>query len=94
MGLSASLAALPPLPSVVERDAAVPRVPERMKDARAMCSRPQPAPPLESAAWPPCQRALDELEREIEHERYLRARALASLLCSLGEEGCEGGRRL
>ena len=78
-----------PPPAILRRDAPVPRVAERMKDVRTFCVAPAPAPPLSAAA---CLEALDELEREVNHERYLHARTVFRMRCFTGIERCDGER--
>lgn len=82
-------------PAVALRYAPVPRVSKRMQDVRALCAAPPPAPPLAAAASPPCLEALDQLEREVAHERYLRAWAEIRTRCLLkaGADACDGERR-
>lgn len=90
----------PPPPAVLRRDAPPPRVAERLRDVRRLCVLPAP-PPADAAAAaaatdadaaPPCREALDELEREVAHERYLHARTLLRMRCLLGVDLCDGER--
>lgn len=86
----APVALPPPPPAVLRRDAPPPRVAERLRDVRRLCVLPAPPPAADAA--PPCREALDELEREVAHERYLHARTLLRMRCLLGVDFCDGER--
>eukprot|EP00873_Tetraselmis_striata_P033830 jgi/Tetstr1/454094/TSEL_041013.t1 len=90
---AAALPPLPPLPQVVRKGEAPPRVADRLRDVRDACV-PARAGDVHLARAP-CLAALEDLRREVEHDAFVRAAEAVRSRCEMDVPGaCDPGRDL